>query len=152
MFVSPPLGVDWPQVASPTAQTSTRIEDVDWAVLGVGEEATTRAAGKRSAASKRRQAILTLSDDETEGADICRLVPRKRRRQQDSTEQGGSSVPVGLASPTTAMQRTSGKGVDHQAPTPVLVVERDSMAPAEHAEQARTKRRAFATSFRAAKL
>ena len=135
MFVSPPPGVDWPQVASPTAQTSTRIEDVNWAVLGVGEEATARSAGKRPVASKRCQAIFTLSDDETEGADICRLVPRKRR-QQESTEQGGSSVPVGLASPTTAMQRTSGKGVDHQAPMPVLVMERDLMAPAEHAEQA----------------
>ena len=152
MFVSPPPGVDWPQVASPTAQTSAKIEDVDWVVLGVGEEATARAAGKRPAASKHRQAIFTLSDDETEGADICRLVPRKKRRQQESTEQGGSSVPVGLASPTTAMQRTSGKGVDHQAPTLVLVVERDPVAPAEHVEQARPKRRAFATSFRASKL
>ena len=75
MFVSPPPGVDWPQVASPTAQTSTRIKDVNWAVLGVGEEATARAAGKRPAASKRRQAIFTLSDDETEGVDICRLIP-----------------------------------------------------------------------------
>ena len=152
MFVSPPPGVDWPQVASPTAQTSTRIEDVDWAILGVGEEAMARAAGKRPAASKRRQAIFTLSDDETEGEDICRLVPQKKRRQQESTEQGGSSVPVGLASPTTAMQRTSGKGVEHQAPTPALVVERDPVAPAEHVEQARPKRRAFATSFRASKL
>jgi len=111
-----------------------------------------RAAGKRPAASKRRQAIFTLSDDETEGADICRLIPRKRRRQQESTEQGGSSMPVGLASLTTAMQRTSGKGVDHQAPTPVLVVERDPVAPAEHVEQAQTKRRAFTTSFRASRL
>jgi len=151
VFVSPPPGVDWPQVASPTAQTSARIKDIDWAVLGVGEEATARAAGKRPAASKRRQAIFTLSDDETEGADMCRLVPQKRR-QHELTEQGSSSVPVGLASPTTAMQRTSGKGVDHQAPTPVLVMERDPVAPAEHAEQARTKRRAFATSFRASKL
>ena len=71
MFVSPPPGVDWPQVTGPTPQTSDRAEDVDWAVLGVGEEATTRAAGKRPAASKRRQAIFTLSDDETEGANIC---------------------------------------------------------------------------------
>ena len=36
---------------------------------------------------------------------------------------------VGLASLTTTMQRTSGKGVDHQAPTPVLVMERDPVAP-----------------------
>ena len=40
-------------------------------------------------------------------------------------EQGGSSVPVGLASLTTTMQRTSGKGVEHQAPVLALVVERD---------------------------
>ena len=102
MFVSPPPGADWPQVAGPTAQTSARIEDVDWDILGVGEEATARAAGKRPAASKRRQAIMTLSDDDIEDADIFRLVPRKRRRQLESTEQGGSSVPVGLTSPTTA--------------------------------------------------
>ena len=70
MFVSPPPGVDWPQVAGPTPQTSARAEDVDWAVLGVGEEATARAAGKRPAANKRRQAIFPLSDDEIEDADI----------------------------------------------------------------------------------
>jgi len=66
VFVSPPPSVDWPQVASPTAQTSAEIEDIDWAVLGVGEEAATTAAGKRPAASKRRQANFTLSDDDTE--------------------------------------------------------------------------------------
>ena len=70
MFVSPPPGVDWPQATGPTPQTSDRAEDVDWAVLGVGEEATARAAGKRPAAKKRRQAIFPLLDDETEDADI----------------------------------------------------------------------------------
>ena len=70
MFVSPPLGVDWLQVAGPTPQTSARDKDVDWAILGVGEEATARAAGKRPAANKRRQAIFPLSDDETEDANI----------------------------------------------------------------------------------
>ena len=54
MFVSPPPGVDWPQIAGSTAQTSASTEDVDWAVLGVGEDATARAAGKRPAANKRR--------------------------------------------------------------------------------------------------
>ena len=103
MFVSPTPSVDWPQVAGPTAQTSAGIEDVDWTVLGVGEEAAARATGKRPAASKRRQAIFTLSDGETEDADICRLVPRKRRRQLEPMDQGGSSVPVGPASPTTAV-------------------------------------------------
>ena len=150
--MSPPPGVDWPQVAGPTAQTSAGIEDVDWTVLGVGEEAAARATGKRPVASKRRQAIFTLSDDETEDADIFRLVPRKRRRQLELTEQGGSSVPMGPASPTTAAWRTSGEGVEHQAPTPVLVVEGDQVAPTEHVEQAWPKRRAFATSFRASKL
>ena len=53
MFVSPPPGVDWPQVADPTAQSSAKVEDVDWAVLGVGEEAAAKAAGKRPATSKR---------------------------------------------------------------------------------------------------
>ena len=152
MFVSPPPGVDWPQVVGPTAQTSARTEDIDWAVLGVGEEATARAAGKRSAANKCRQAIFPLSDDETEDADIFRLVPRKRRRQLKSTEQGGSSVPAGIASPTTATQRTSGKGVEQRSPVPMLVIEGDQVAPVEHVEQARPKRRAFATSFRASKL
>ena len=66
MFVSPPPRVDWPQGAIPATQTSVEIEDVDWAVLGTGEEATTKAAGKRPAASKRRQAIFTLSDDDAE--------------------------------------------------------------------------------------
>ena len=122
------------------------------AVLGVGEEATARATGKRPAASKHRQAIFPLSDDETEDADIFRLIPRKRRRQLESTEQGGSSVPAGIASPTTTTQRTSGKGVEHQASMPVLVVEKDPVAPAEHMEQARSKRRSFAMSFRASKL
>ena len=107
-------------------------------MLGVGDEAAAKAAGKRPAASKRRQAIFTLSDDDTEegeDVDIFRLVPRKRR-QLESMEQGGSSMPVGLASPTTVVQRTSGKGVEHQALAPVLVVERDPVAPAEHVEQA----------------
>ena len=70
MFVSPPPGVDWPQVAGPTTQTSAGIEDVDWAMLGVGEEAAAKATGKRPAASKHCQAILTLSDDDIEDADI----------------------------------------------------------------------------------
>ena len=152
MFVSPPLGVDWPQVAGPTPQTSARAEDVDWAVLGVGEEATARAAGKRPVANKHRQAIFPLSDDETEDADIFRLIPQKRRRQLELTEQGGSSMSAGIASPTTATQMTSGKGVKHQAPTLVLVTEKDPVEPVEHVEQARSKRRAFATSFRASKL
>ena len=68
--MSPPPGVDWPQIANPTTQTSIEGEDVDWAMLGVGEEAAAKAAGKWPAASKRRQAILTLSDDDTEDAYI----------------------------------------------------------------------------------
>ena len=67
-------------------------------------------------------------------------------------EQGGSFVPVGLTSPTTTARRTSGGGVEHQAPASVLDVEGDQVSPAEHVEQARPKRRAFATSFRASKL
>ena len=66
MFVSPPPDVDWLQVADPTTQTSVGVEDVNWAVLEVGEEAAAKAASKRPAASKRHQAIFTLSDDDTE--------------------------------------------------------------------------------------
>jgi len=47
-------------------------------VLGVGEEAAAKVAGKRPAASKRHQAIFTLSDDDTEegeNADIFQLAP-----------------------------------------------------------------------------
>ena len=121
-------------------------------MLGVGEEAVARAAGKQPATSKRRQAILTLSDDDTEDADIFRLVPRKRRRQLESTEQGGSSVPLGLTSHTTAAPRTSGGGVEHQAAASELVLEGDQVSPVEHVEQARLKRRAFATSFRASNM
>ena len=152
MFISPPPGVDWPQVGGPTAQTSTRTKDVDWAVLGVGEEAAAKAAGKRSVTNKRRQAILTLSDDDTEDADIFQLIPRKRRRQLESTKQGGSSVPVGPTSPTTAARRMSGGGVEHQAPASVLDVEGDQVSPAQHVGQAWPKRRAFATSFRASNM
>jgi len=67
-------------------------------------------------------------------------------------EQGGSFVPAVVASPTTATQRTSGENVEHQTPVPVPVVEKDPAEPAEHAEQGRSKRRSFATSFRASKL
>ena len=70
----------------------------------------------------------------------------------ESTEQGGSSVPAGIASPATTTQRTSRERVEHQTPPPVLVVEKDLVEPAEHVEQARSKRRSFATSFRASKL
>ena len=115
------------------------------------EDASTRAAGKRPAANKRRQAIFPLSDDEAEDADIFRLIPRKRR-EMGSTEQGGSSVPAVIASLTTATQRTNKGNVEHQTPTPVPVVEKDPVDPAEHAEQGRSKRRSFATSFRASKL
>ena len=152
VFVSPPPGVDWPQAAGPAAQTSARTDDVHWAALETMEDASTRAAGKRPAANKRRQAIFPLSDDEAEDADIFRLVPQKRRRQLEPMDQGGSSVPVGPTSPTTKVQRTSGKGVEHQALAPVLVVEGNQVAPTEHAEQARPKRCTFATSFRASKL
>ena len=93
-----------------------------------------------------------MTDDETEDADIFRLIPRKRRRQLELMEQGGSSMPVGLASPTAAVQGTSGKEVEHQAPALVLVMEKDPLAPTEHVEQAQMKRRTFATSFCASKL
>ena len=39
VFVSLPPGVDWPQIAGSTAQTSASTEDVDWVVLGVREDA-----------------------------------------------------------------------------------------------------------------
>ena len=54
MFVSPPPGVEWPQGGGPITQTSIDIEDedVDWVVLGAGEEAAALAAGKRPAAPK----------------------------------------------------------------------------------------------------
>ena len=149
--MSPPPGVDWPQIAGSTAQTSASTEDVDWAVLRVGEDVMAKAASKRPDANKRRQAIFPLSDDETEDADIFRLIPRKRR-QMGSTEQGSSSVPAVIAPPTTATQKTSGGSVKHQTPTPVPVVEKDPVEPAEHVEQARSKRRSFATLFRASEL
>ena len=152
MFVSPPPGVDWPQVAIPAAQTSARTKDVHWAALEVVEDTSTRAAGKRPAANKWRQAIFSLSDDEAEDADIFRLILQKRRRQMGSTEQGGSSMPAVIASPTTAAQRTSGRNVKHQTTAPVPMVERDLVEPTEHVEQGRSKRRSFATSFRASKL
>ena len=70
----------------------------------------------------------------------------------ESIEQGGSFVPAVIASPTTATQRTSGGSVEHQTPAPVPVVEKDPVEPTEHVEQARSKRRSFATSFHASEL
>ena len=67
-------------------------------------------------------------------------------------EQGTSSVSAVITSPTTATQRTSEGNAEHQAPTPVPLVERVPVEPAEHAEQGQSRRRSFATSFRASKL
>ena len=150
--MSPPPSVDWPQVAGPTAQTNARTKDVHWAALKVVEDASTRATGKRPAANKRRQAIFPLSDDEAEDVDIFRLVPRKRRRQMGSTEQGGSSVPAVVTSLTTATQRINEGNIEHHTPTPVPGVERVLVETAEQAEQGRSRRRSFATSFRKSKL
>ena len=152
VFVSPPPGVDWPQATDLAAQTSARTDDVHWAVLETADDASTRAASKRPATSKRRQAIFPLSDDEAEDADIFRLIPRKRRRQMGSTEQGGSSMPAVVASPTIATQRTSERNIEHQTPMLVPEVERVPVEPAEHAEQGRSRRRSFATSFHKSKL
>ena len=69
-----------------------------------------------------------------------------------STEQGSSSVPAVIASPTTATQRTSEGSVEHQTPAPAPAIGKDPVEPAEHVEQAWSKRRSFAMSFRASKL
>ena len=69
-----------------------------------------------------------------------------------STEQGSSSVPAVIAPPTTTTQKTSGGSVKHQTSMPVPVVEKDPVEPAEHVEQARSKRRSFAMLFRAFEL
>ena len=53
-----------------------------------------------------------------------------------SMEQGTSSVPTVIASPTTATQRTSEGSVEHQTPAPVPVIRKDPVDPAEHVEQA----------------
>ena len=124
-------------------------------MLGAREKAAAKAAGKRPVASKRHQAIFTLSDndvEEGEDADTFQLVPRKRRRQLESMEQGGSFVPVGPTSPTTTARRTSGEGVEDQGPAIVLDVEGDQESPAQHMEQVRPKRRAFSTSFYASNM
>ena len=115
-------------------------------------KASTRAAGKRPAASKRRQAIFPLSDDEAEDADIFRLVPRKGRKQVGPSEQGGSSVPAVVTAPTTATQSTDEGNMPHHTPTPVPEVEQVPVETAEQAEQGRSRRRSFATSFRKSKL
>ena len=49
-------------------------------------------------------------------------------------EQGGSSVPVGPTSPTTAVRKISGGGVEHQGPAIVLDIEGDQESPAQHVE------------------
>ena len=68
------------------------------------------------------------------------------------TEQGGSSGPAVVTSPTTATQRTNEGNVEHHTPTPVPEVERVPVETTEHAEQGRSRRRSFATSFRKSKL
>ena len=64
MFVSPPLGVEWPQGADPTTQTSVEIEDedIDWAVLGAREEAAAKATSKWPTAPKqsKKRSVTTL--------------------------------------------------------------------------------------------
>ena len=150
--MSPPPGVEWPQATGPAAQTSARTDDVHWAVLETIEDASTRAASKHPAASKRRQAIFPLLDDVAEDADIFWLVPRKRRRQMGPTEQGGSSGPAVVTSPTTATQRINEGNIEHHTPTPIPEVERVPVETAEQAEQGRSRRRSFATSFRKSKL
>ena len=69
-----------------------------------------------------------------------------------STEQGGSSVPAVVTSLTTATQRINEGNIEHHTPTPVLEVERVPMETAEQAEQGRSRRRSFTTSFRKSKL
>ena len=69
-----------------------------------------------------------------------------------SIEQGSSSMPAVIAPPTTATQKTSGGSVEHQTPAPVPVMEKDPVEPAEHVEQARSKRCSFAMLFRASEL
>ena len=64
VFVSPPPGVEWPQGADPTTQTSVKIEDEDinWVVLRAGEDAAAKAASKRPAAPKqsKKRSVTTL--------------------------------------------------------------------------------------------
>ena len=142
--MSPSPGVEWPQGANPTTQTSVEIEDddVNWAVLRAGEEAVAKTTGKRltaptqskkrsvttlltggalninepegslkeKLASKHRQAFFDWSDDdaeEGEDAYTCQLVPRKRRKQLESMEQGVSSAPMGPTS-LTALKDAAG--------------------------------------------
>jgi hypothetical protein len=152
VFVSPPPGVEWPQPTGPTTHTSARTDDINRAVFETVEDALTRAAGKRPATVKRRQAIFPLSDDEAEDTDIFQLVPKKRRRQVEPTEQGGSSRPGVAAAPTTAAQRTDEGNMPHHTPTPIPGIEQVPVETAEQTEQGRSRRRSFATSFRKSKL
>ena len=56
--------MEWTQGGGPITQTSVDIEDedVDWEVLGAGEEAAALAAGKRPAAPKqpKKRSATTL--------------------------------------------------------------------------------------------
>ena len=69
-----------------------------------------------------------------------------------STEQGGSSVPAVVTSSTTGTQRINEGNIERHTPTPVPEVERVPVETAEQAEQGRSRRRSFATSFRKSKL
>ena len=78
VFMSPPPGVDWPQAAGPAAQTSARTDDVHWAALETMEDASTRAAGKRPATSKQRQAIFP-----------CRMTKQRMQTSSGSSLERG---------------------------------------------------------------
>jgi hypothetical protein len=93
-----------------------------------------------------------LSDDEAEDTDIFQLVPKKRRRQVELTEQGGFSRPGVAVAPTTAAQRTDEGNMPHHTPTPIPGIEQVPVETAEQTEQGRSRRRSFATSFRKSKL
>ena len=204
-FVSPPPGVEWPPATGPAAQTGVDVEDedVNWAALGVEEEAAARAAGKRPAASKKlkkrsvtflrtggalhinepekdsgrnpaskcRETMFSWPDEdaeEEEDTDVFQLIPRKRRKEQQSVEQGGSSAPAGPAGPammgdatapvspsaplSPTIPQSGDGGTSHQVPAPELGAKERQGPSAHRVERERPRRRAFATSFRASNM
>ena len=98
MFVSPPPGLEWPQGADPTTQTSIEIEDedIDWLELGAREEAAAKAAGKRPAAPKqsKKRSVTTLLTGGAPSINEPKEDPTSRRRQaifawpDDDAEEG----------------------------------------------------------------
>ena len=108
---------------------------------------------------KRRKQLESMEQDGS-SAPVGPTSPTTVKDEAGSTlgvPRQGTRLTMGATTQpstpsTTATQRTSGGGVEHQDLAIVLDVEGDQESSAQHMEQARPKRHAFSTSFRSANM